>query len=60
MVPSNDIADHVDEKLKFKFVDDLSVLELVMLSSLLAEYDLNQHVTNDIVIDEHYVLSSSL
>ena len=56
MVQSNDIADRVDEKLKFKFVDDLSV----MLSSLLAEYDLNQHVTNDIVIDKHYVLSSSL
>ena len=34
--------------------------KLVMLSSLLAEYDFNQHVASDIVIDEHYVLSSSL
>ena len=60
MVQSNDNADCVDEELRFKFVDDLSILELVMLSSLLAEYNFNQHVASDIGIDEHFVPSSSL
>ena len=45
---------------RFKFVDDLSVLELVMLSSLLTQYNFKQHVANDIGIDEHYVPASSL
>jgi hypothetical protein len=36
-VQSNYNADGVDEDLRFKFVEDMSVLELVMLSGLLAE-----------------------
>ena len=59
-VQSNDNADCVEPDLRFKFVDDLSVLELVMLSSLLTEYNFKQHVANDIGIDEHYVPASSL
>ena len=50
----------MDEELRFKFVVDLSIHELVMLSSLLSEYNFNQHVASDIGIDEHFVPSSSL
>ena len=60
MLQSNDNADCVDEDIRFKFVDNLSVLEVVMFSSLLAEYDFNQHEANDIEMDEHYVPSTSL
>ena len=60
MFQSNGNADCVDEDLRFKFVDNLSVLELVMLSSLLAEYDFTKHVASDIGIDEHYVPPKSL
>ena len=38
----------------------LSVLELVMLNSLLTEYNFKQHVASDIEIDEQYVPASSL
>ena len=59
-VQSNDNADCVDADLRFKFVDDLSVLELVMLSSLLTEYNFKQHVASDIGIDELYVPACNL
>ena len=59
-VQSNDNADCVDEDLRFKFVDDLSILELVMLSGLLTEYNFKQHVASDIGIDEMYVPPTSL
>ena len=41
--------------MRYKYVDDLSVLELVMLASLLTEYNFKQHVASDIGIDELYV-----
>ena len=59
-VQSNDNADCVDPEYRFKFVDDLTVLELVMLSSLLTEYNFKQHIASDIGIDELYVPAASL
>ena len=59
-VQSNDNANCVDPELRFKFVDDLSILELVMLSGLVTEYNFKQHVASDIGIDELYVPASSL
>ena len=59
-VNSNDNADCVQPELRFKFVDDLTVLELVMLGGLLTEYNFKQHVASDIGIDELYVPASSL
>ena len=41
-------------------MDDLSVLELVMLSGLLTEYNFKQHVASDVGIDELYIPASSL
>ena len=38
-VQSNDNADGVEPELRYKYVDDLTVLELVMLASLLTEYN---------------------
>ena len=38
-VQSNDNADCVDADMRYKYVDDLSVLELVMLAYLLSEYN---------------------
>jgi hypothetical protein len=42
------------------FVDDLSVLELVMLGGLVTEYNFKLHVPSDIGIDEKYVPATSL
>ena len=46
--------------MRFKYVDDLTVLELVLLANLLTEYNFKQHVASDIGIDEYYVLATSL
>ena len=59
-VQSNDNADCVDQDMRFKYVDDLTVLELVMLTGLLTEYNFHQHVASDIGIDEYYVPATSL
>ena len=59
-VQSNDNADCVEPDMRFKYVDDLSVLELVMLHGLLTEYNFHQHVASDIGIDEYYVPATSL
>jgi hypothetical protein len=59
-VQSNDNADCVAPDLRFTYVDDLSILELVLLSGLLTEYNFRQHVASDIGIDEYYVPASSL
>ena len=59
-VQSNDNADCVEPDKRFKFVDDLSVLELVMLTSLLSEYNFKYHVASDVGIDELYVAPENL
>jgi hypothetical protein len=56
---SNDNADIVDPDDRFKYIDDLSVLQLVLLSGLLVEYDFHQHVASDIVIDMQYLPATS-
>ena len=60
MVQSNDNADCVDLDMRFKYVDDLTVLELVLLTGLLTEYNFKQHIASDVGIDEMFVPASSL
>ena len=55
LVQSNDNANCVDSSMRYKFVDDLTVLELLMLSGLVYEYDFKNHVANDIAIDELFI-----
>ena len=45
---SNDNADIVPPQDRFKYIDDLSVLQLVLLSGLLVEYNFVQHVASDV------------
>ena len=46
--------------MRFKYVDDLTVLELVLLGGLLTDYNFHQHVASDVGIDEHFVPATSL
>ena len=46
-------------QMRFKYVDDLTILELLLFSGLLTEYNFHQQVASDIVIDELYVPSNS-
>ena len=44
---------------RFKFIDDLSILQLICFSGLLLEYDFKQHVASDVGIDQLYLPTSS-
>ena len=46
--------------MRFKYVDDLTVLELVMFGSWLSEYNFKNHVASDIGIEEKYVSATNL
>ena len=59
-VQSNDSANSVETNKRFKFVDDLTVLELVMMAGLLTQYNFKLHVASDIGIDEQYIPPTSL
>ena len=59
-VQSNDNADSVDPDMRLRFVDDLTILELVMMGGILSEYNFKLHVASDIGIDEQYVCATNL
>ena len=59
-INSNDNADFVENDMKYKFVDDLTILELVLFSSLLQEFDYLSNVPSDIGMDEAWVPNTSL
>ena len=52
---SNDNADIVKEEDRYKYVDDLSILQLICLAGLLEDYDFIQHVPSDIGIEDKYL-----
>ena len=59
LVQSNDNADVVPPEDRFKYIDDLSLLQLTCFSGLLIEYNFLQHVASNIGIDEQYLPPSS-
>ena len=53
---NNDNVDFLDLSEKFKFIDDLSTLEIIILLSIgLASYDFQCHVPSDVGIDHFYL-----
>ena len=59
LVQSNDNADIVPPEDRFKYIDDLSVLQLIFLSGILVEYNFHEHVASDIGIDQKFLPPSS-
>ena len=54
---SNDNADHVAVDRRFKFVDDLSMLEILNLLTVgLVNYNFQDHVASDVGIDQKFLL----
>ena len=49
----------VPEQDRFKFIDDLSILQLICLSGLLAEYQYRAHVPTDIATDQLFLPTES-
>ena len=59
LVQSNDNADSVDEEDRYKYIDDLSVLEVIYLTGLLTDYNFYEHVASDIAIGQQFLSSSN-
>jgi hypothetical protein len=60
IVASDDNADCVPEDDQYKYSDDLSILELVMLADILTEYNFLDHVASDIGVDQLYLPAQGL
>ena len=55
-VNSNDNADHVDEDLRFKFVDDLSTLEIVnLLATWISSFNVKVSVPNNLPLHNQFI-----
>ena len=52
---SDDAARGLEDQDKFKFCDDLTILELVMLGGLLSDYNFTNHVASDIGTDQQFL-----
>ena len=44
---------------RFKYIDDLSILQLVILAGLVKTYNFHEHVASDVGIDQVYLPASS-
>ena len=61
LAQSNDNADCVDKNERFKFVDDLTILEVIDLVSVgLSSYDIKSHVPSDIPVHNGYIKKHKL
>ena len=58
---SNDNTDFVDNKEKFKFIDDLSILEIINLMSIgIASFQFKMHVASDIPTNGYFISNKNL
>ena len=58
---SNNNADFLSDDDKYKFVDDLSVLDIINLLSVgLSSYNFKHHVASDVGMDQHYLPSKNI
>ena len=63
VVQCSNNADCVEETLRFKYLDDLTFLELISLSTLsngLSSYNVKNHVPCDIGVDHLFISTGSL
>ena len=59
LVASNDAAEHVNIDDRFRYIDDLEILELILLSGILHEYDGYSHVPSDLPQDYSYLAGNT-
>ena len=52
---SDDAASWLEDEDRFKYCDDLSILELIMLGDILTEYDYKSHVPSDVGIGQKFI-----
>ena len=58
LAASDDAADYVEEDDRFRYIDDLQILELIMLTGILSDYDIYMHVASDIPVGYKFLNST--
>jgi Zn ribbon nucleic-acid-binding protein len=48
---SQDAADHICEDDIFRYIDDLEILELIMMTGILQDYNVHSHVPSNVPVD---------
>ena len=59
LVQTNHNANNVNPDDRYKYIDDLTILQIISLAGLLTEYDFQLHVASDVGIDQQYLPTSS-
>ena len=59
LVQTNHNADNVNPDDRYKYIDDLTILQIISLAGLLTEYDFQLHVASDVGIDQQYLPPTS-
>ena len=52
---SNDAADHISEDDRFRYWDDLEILELISMAGILQDYDIFSHIPSDIPVGHKFL-----
>ena len=60
LVQTNNNADCVDPEDRLKYIDDLSILQIVCLAGLLTQYNFHEHVASDVGTDQLFIPPSRL
>ena len=55
LTASNDNTDFVNQEDRFKYCDDVNILELIMIGAILTQYNFYEHVASDIGIEQSYL-----
>ena len=58
MGASDDAALHIEEDDRFRYIDDLQILDLIMMTGILSDYDMYMHVASDVPVDYQFLDST--
>ena len=56
---SHEAADHICEDDRFRYIDDLEILELIIMTGFLQDYNVQSHVPSDVPVDDLFLPPSS-
>ena len=59
LVQTNENVSNISPDDRFKYIDDLSILQIISLAGLLKDYDFHLHVASDVGIDQKYLPATS-
>ena len=55
LVTSDDCADNIEVEDKYRYIDDLEILELIRLTGILVDFDVHSNVPSDIGTHQQYL-----